>query len=156
MIRDCENRNQNLSHITTGTIYNPPSTLTVLVNEAYYTHSGSSVTEGGGGDGNQGGLFLASSRFNYANLSADGSMAYNVLNTWSTPLTATGEATEPVKEVRRGYAVSNFPLFMSDILRENSAVFGGLVDDRNLFGDGDVASVSLVSLSSFPRASLSL
>ncbi|KAH8903622.1 hypothetical protein BR93DRAFT_918372 [Coniochaeta sp. PMI_546] len=106
--------NQNLSHITTGFINNSPSARFVRVDEAY--------------DGN-----LASSFFNYANVSEQG-LVDNTLTTYNS------NSTTP--DVWRGYVNSNFPIFQQDILVKAGAVFGGLVHRQ--FVEGLVAAWNIM------------
>ncbi|KAB5575368.1 hypothetical protein GE09DRAFT_592051 [Coniochaeta sp. 2T2.1] len=106
--------NQNLSHIAVGFINNSPSGDFVRVDEAY---------EGE----------LASSFFNYANVSEEG-LVDNTLTTYSS------NSTKPA--VWRGYVNSNFPIFQQDILVKAGAVFGGLVHRQ--FGDGLVAAWNIM------------
>jgi len=105
-------RNENVSHITAGYIYNSPSQKLVRVDQAY---------DGG----------LASSSFDYSNVTDTG-LVDNIFTTFSGSL-------EKI-EVWRGYVNSNFPLFSEGILVESGAVFGGLIK-RQLITDR-VASVS--------------
>lgn len=105
------NRNQNLSHITTGYITNSPSQGVVRAVEAF--------------DGN-----MASSLFNYKNVTQDGLVD-------NTMITYHPNSTEP--EVWRGYVNSGFPLFSEDILIQGGAVFVGLVQRQ--FVDRRVAAV---------------
>ena len=114
-------RNQNLSHITSGFINNSPSKGIVRVDEAFegFIHAD------GGKSGN-----LASSFFNYANVTKEG-LVDNTLTTYG------GNSTEP--DVWRGYSNSNFPLIKQDVLVKAGAVFGGLVHRQ--FVKGRVAAV---------------
>ncbi|KAK5654560.1 hypothetical protein OQA88_7189 [Cercophora sp. LCS_1] len=89
--------NQDVSRITAGYMTNSPSSSTVRVDEAY---------KGG----------LASSLFNYANVTDDG-LVDNTLTTFVPPDSVT---------VWRGYVSSNFPLFSADFLVSADAVFAGL------------------------------
>lgn len=104
-------RDVNVSHITAGYIVNSPKHGFVRVDKADDTG-------------------LASSLFNYANVSRDGL----VDNTLTTYLPG---ADKP--DIWRGYVNSNFPIFPEDILVAAGASFSGLVD-RNLVGR--VAAVS--------------
>lgn len=104
-------RNENLTHITTGFITNSPSKGFVRADEAF--------------DGN-----LASSFFNYANVTEEG-LVDNTLTTYSS------NSTTP--DVWRGYVNSNFPIFEESILVTAGAVFGGLVQRQ--FVEGRVAAV---------------
>ncbi|KAK4914450.1 hypothetical protein LTR66_017152 [Elasticomyces elasticus] len=106
--------NQNLSHITTGYIYNSPSQQFVRVDEAY--------------DGS-----MASSLFNYANATEEG-LVDNTLTTF--------DHDSNNSTIWRGFVNSNFPLFPKDILVSNSAVFGGLV--RRQFNDNLVAAWNIM------------
>ncbi len=113
-------RNQNLSHITTGFINNSPSKGFVQVDEAFATDNGA-------------GGRLASSYFNYANVTKEG-LVDNTLTTYS------GNSTKP--DVFRGYVDSNFPIFEKDLLVKSGAVFGGLVQRQ--FVENNVAAVSIL------------
>lgn len=86
-----------MSHITAGYMASSTSSSTVRVDEAY-----------AGG--------LASSLFNYANVTSDG-LVDNTLTTFAPPENVT---------VWRGYVNSNFPLFSADLLVRAGAVFAGL------------------------------
>ncbi|KAJ3486782.1 hypothetical protein NLG97_g6547 [Lecanicillium saksenae] len=101
--------NQNLSHITSGFINNSPSKGSVRVDEAFEGFARAN----GGVSGN-----LASSFFNYANVTKEG-LVDNILTTYG------GNATKA--DEWRGYSNSNFPLIKPDMLVESGAVFGGLV-----------------------------
>lgn len=92
-------RNANLSHITTGYVYNSPSQGFVRVDEAYDGH-------------------LASSYFDFSNVTKEG-LVDNTLTMYDH------ESTTPT--VWRGYVNSNYPIFQEDILVEAGAVFEGLV-----------------------------
>jgi hypothetical protein len=107
------NRNVNLSHITSGYISNSPKNLQVRVDEAF---AGT----------------LASSIFNYANVSTEGQVDNTLTSTTSSDLTNS--------EQFRGYVTPNFPLWAEDVLQGNGAVFGGLVTRE--FAVEKVASVS--------------
>ncbi|CAM1507636.1 Fc.00g072770.m01.CDS01 [Cosmosporella sp. VM-42] len=106
--------NQNLSHITTGYINNSPSQGFVRADEA---SNGS----------------LASSLFNYANVTKEG-LVDNTLTTYNP------SSSKP--DVWRGYVNSNFPIFGEDILIQAGAVFVGL--DRRNFIEGQVTAWSLM------------
>ncbi|KAI5458298.1 hypothetical protein BGZ63DRAFT_432809 [Mariannaea sp. PMI_226] len=93
--------NQDLSHITAGYIVNSASNGYVRAVEAF-----------------EGGL-LASSVFNYANVTKEG-LVDNTLTTYNP------DSKKP--DVWRGYVNSNFPIFAKDVLVSNGAVFAGLVD----------------------------
>lgn len=73
---------------------------------------------------------LASSLFNYANVTEEG-LVDNTLTTYNP------NSTEP--DVWRGYVNTNFPIIAEDILVEAGAVFSGLV--RRPFVVGRVAAV---------------
>lgn len=111
---ELSNRNSNLSHITSGYIYNLPEQAQVIANEAY---AGS----------------LATSTFNYANISKDGLVDNTVIY-----IPIDGNDTSP--ESYRGYVNPGFPLIKDDFLVSNDAAFGGLVK-RELV-PGKVAAVS--------------
>ncbi|KAJ4164438.1 hypothetical protein LMH87_006114 [Akanthomyces muscarius] len=112
--------NQNLSHITTGFINNSPSKGFVQVDEAFATDNGA-------------GGRLASSYFNYANVTKEG-LVDNTLTTYS------GNSTKP--DVFRGYVDSNFPIFEKDLLVKSGAVFGGLVQRQ--FAENNVAAWNIM------------
>jgi hypothetical protein len=104
----------NLSHITSGYVQNTPSKLQVRVDEAF-------------------GGTIASSIFNYANISVNGEIENILTSTTSSDLI---DLT-----TFRGYVTPNFPLWPEDILQQNGgAVFTGMVD-RELIPE-KVASVS--------------
>lgn len=107
-------RNINISHISAGFLYNSPAAKKVRVDEAYNMN-------------------IASSLFDYNNLSSDGFASNTLYDLTSSIL------SKP--EVFSAYVNSGFPLFTEDILLSNNAVFTGLVD-RPLHGT--VASVSLL------------
>lgn len=98
---DFMDRNSNLSHITSGYIYNLPDQEQVIANEAYA--------------GN-----LAASTFNYANISQDGLVDNTIVY-----IHIDGNDTSP--ESYRGYVNPGFPLIKDDFLVSNSAAYGGLV-----------------------------
>ena len=104
-------RDENLSNIAAGYITNSPSQGIVRVDEAY--------------DGK-----LASSFFNYANVTEEG-LVDNTLTEYQS------NSTKPV--VFRGYVNSNYPIFQDSILVDSNAVFGGLVERR--FSNGHAAAV---------------
>ena len=108
-----------MSHITTGYIKNSPSQRFVRADEA---------TNG----------TLATSFFNYANVSKEG-LVDNTLTTYDP------NSSKP--NVWRGYVNSNFPVFGEDILIKAGAVFVGLV--HRSFIEDHVAAVSLVPISRF-------
>ncbi|GAM39476.1 hypothetical protein TCE0_034f11058 [Talaromyces pinophilus] len=114
--------NANLSHITSGYIYNLPDQNQVIANEAY--------------DGN-----LAASTFNYANISQDGLVDNTVIY-----IPIDGNDTSPVSY--RGYVNPGFPLIKDDFLVSNGAVFGGLVKRELL--PHQVASWSIMYQSAIP------
>lgn len=107
-----ETRDQDLSHITAGYLYNSPSQKKVRADEAYQ-------------------LNLASSLFDFANTTSDG-LVSNTLSTWSPSV-----ATE--RQTFSGYVNPIFPLFESNTLVTSAAVFSGLVE-RPMHGK--VAAVS--------------
>ncbi|KAJ5889845.1 hypothetical protein N7504_010655 [Penicillium tannophilum] len=111
--------NQNLSHITAGHISHSPSLEIVLVDEA--SDSG-----------------LASSMFNYANVTEDG-LVDNTLSTYYSSSNVV---------VWKGYVNSAFPLFARDFLVTNKAIFGGLVKRR--FHEGYVASWEIMYQGAIP------
>lgn len=117
-----DHRNENLSHITTGFITNSPSKGFVRTDEAFEGFV--RADEGFGGN-------LASSFFNYANVTKEG-LVDNTLTTYSS------NSTKP--DVWRGYVNSNFPIFEQRMLVKAGAVFGGLVHRQ--FVEGRVAAVS--------------
>ncbi|GAM84869.1 hypothetical protein ANO11243_028710 [Dothideomycetidae sp. 11243] len=90
---------KTLSHITAGFITNSPSQGFVRVDEAF-----------------QG--TLASSYFNYANISKDG-LVDNTMTSY-----VNGSTTPTVS---RGYVNPDFPLFPRNLLQQGGAVFAGLV-----------------------------
>lgn len=98
---DFMDRNSNLSHITSGYIYNLPDQEQVIANEAYA--------------GN-----LAASTFNYANISQDGLVDNTIVY-----IHIDGNDTSP--ESYRGYVNPGFPLIKDDFLVSNGAAYGGLV-----------------------------
>jgi hypothetical protein len=104
-------RNTNLSHITSGTIYNSPSQGTVRVDQAYLGAIGSSI-------------------FNYANTSQAG--VDNVLTTYMVD-NHNLNASLSNPSVFRDYVNPDFPLFTNDFLIQAGAVFGGMVK-RDLIG----------------------
>lgn len=104
-------RNQNLSHITSGYIYNSPVQSLVRADEAYNGAFGSSL-------------------FNYHNTTEDG-LVDNILTTYNSTFTRL--------DVWRGYVNPGFPLITDDFLAKEGASFGGLVH-RDFVG-GKVASV---------------
>lgn len=106
-------RNVNLSHITQGYIFNTPSKQQVRVDEAYEET-------------------IASSIFNYANVSKEGQVE-NILTS-----TTSSDLKNPTQF--RGYVTPNFPLWTEDVLQ--GAVFTGLATRE--FVPGKVASVSIV------------
>lgn len=108
-----QSRNVNLSHVTQGYIFNSPSKQQVRVDEAF---------EG----------TLASSIFNYANISQEGQVE-NIL-------TSTTSSSLKNPEQFRGYVTPNFPLWAEGSLQD--AVFTGLV--KRDFVSGKAASVSAV------------
>ncbi|KAJ6784404.1 hypothetical protein PWT90_09465 [Aphanocladium album] len=110
--------NQNLSHIASGFINNSPSKGFVRVDEVYGSSDGAF------------GSNLASSIFNYANLTKDG-LVDNTLTTYTSNRSA--------PTVWRGYVNSNFPIFEKDLLVKAGAVFGGLT--RRQFVEDRVAAV---------------
>jgi hypothetical protein len=113
-IADDPDRNSNLSHITSGYIYNIPDQEQVIANEAYA--------------GN-----LAASTFNYANVSLDGLVDNTIIY-----IPIDGNDTSP--ESYRGYVNPAFPLIKDDFLVSNGAAFGGLVKRELL--PNKVAAVS--------------
>ncbi|KAF5015766.1 hypothetical protein F66182_12780 [Fusarium sp. NRRL 66182] len=106
--------NSNLSHITSGYIYNIPDQAQVIATEAYA--------------GN-----LATSTFNYANISQDGLVDNTVIY-----FPVGGNDTSP--EMFRDYVNPGFPLIKDDFLVSNGAAFGGLVSRELL--PGKVAAVT--------------
>lgn len=110
-------RDNNVSHITSGYWYNSVAQGKVRVDEAY--------------DGE-----FASSLFDYTNVTADG----QVLN--KLRLVGPSVGSSPTCFVEH---ISNpgFPLVTTDILKNNSAVFGGVVNDPEM---GYTQSVSLQHL----------
>ena len=104
-------RNTNLSHITTGYMYNSPSANIVRVDEVY---KGT----------------IASSVFNFANVTKYGLV--------DNTLTSVFEDFRG-PSVFRGYVNSNFPLIIGSFLVDMEAVFTGLVD-RSLIS-GQLSSV---------------
>ena len=124
--------NPNVSHIASGTIYFSSSNQKVRA-DAAYTAS------------------LQSSLFDYTNVSSDGRVSNKVYT--FTPNVATKPA------LFSDYVVPGFPLWEADTLVKSSAVYGGLVDDRDM---GTVTSVriccsprlELLSLISPPTASM--
>ena len=78
---------------------------------------------------------IASSLFDYTNISSDG-LVSNTLYTLSPSV-----LSKP--EVFSDYVNPGFPLFTEDILISNNAAFTGLVD-RSRNGNGVVASVGNV------------
>lgn len=110
-------RDEELSNIAAGYIVNSPSEAVVHVDVVY--------------EGN-----LASSVFNYANVTEEG-LVDNTVTTYSD------NSTDP--EIWRDFVQPNFPIFPEDILVESEAVFGGLVERK--FLRGQVASVSSPFLS---------
>lgn len=111
-------RNQNLSHIITGYMYNNPSKNHVRVDETFE-------------DG------LASSLFDFSNVTKDGLVDNTLTSVFK-------DFAHP--DVWRGYVNTNYPLIAADFLAKNGAVFAGLVDRQ--FLEGKVASVRCVALHS--------
>jgi hypothetical protein len=103
--------NSNVSHITAGFIYVSPSNQKIRVDQAYS-------------------FSLSSSLFDYTNLSSDG-LVSNMVYTLTPNV-----AAQPCIWI--GYVVSAFPLWRNETLVESNAVFGGVVDDRDM---GIVTSV---------------
>ncbi|EED18048.1 conserved hypothetical protein [Talaromyces stipitatus ATCC 10500] len=114
--------NANLSHITSGYIYNLPKQNLVISNEAY--------------DGN-----LAASTFNYANISKDGLVDNTIIY---IPI----DGNDTNSESYRGYVNPGFPLIKDDFLVSNGASYGGLVR-RELLPD-KVASWKIMYQGSIP------
>jgi hypothetical protein len=123
-VADRANRDENLSHITSGYIYNSPAQSLVRVDQAHDGGFGSSV-------------------FNYANISSEG-LVDNTLTTFHSG------SLKP--DVWRGYVQPGFPLFAGDILVQAGAAFSGLV--RRDLTEGLVASVSVAVLMLTRRSSL--
>lgn len=109
------NRNQNLSHVTTGFTKNSPSQSFCKVDEAF---NGS----------------LATYFFHYANSTKEG-LVDNTMTTFSH------KSNEPT--IWKGFVNSNFPLTPEDLLVKNDAFFGGLVQQQ--FNELLVAAVSSLS-----------
>ena len=107
-------RNVNLSHISAGVLYNSPTANKVRADESYDMN-------------------IASSLFDYNNLSSDGLVSNTVYDFTPSIL------SKPI--IFNGYVDSNYPLFTQDILQSNSGVFTGVVD-RPM--NGKVYSVSLI------------
>lgn len=105
-------RNVNLSHVTSGYLYNSPNQKLVRADEAY---------EGS----------LANSMFNFANVSKDGLVDNTLTSTYK-------DFRNP--DVWRGYVNSNYPLISEKFLIDADAVFSGLV--HRAFIPDLVASVS--------------
>ncbi|KAB8069454.1 hypothetical protein BDV29DRAFT_50558 [Aspergillus leporis] len=112
--------NSNMSHITTGHIYNSPEQGKVRVDQA---HEGT----------------LASSLFNYGNVSENGLVD-------NTMVSFTEDFNKP--GVFHGYVHQNFPLWTTDVLVQNKAVFGGLVERD--FVSGKVASWNIMYQGTIP------
>ncbi|KAB8202989.1 hypothetical protein BDV34DRAFT_200142 [Aspergillus parasiticus] len=112
--------NQNLTHITSGFIYNSPSQNIVRADEAF---------EGS----------LASSFFNYANTTKEG-LVENTLTTFSHKSNKT--------TIWKGFVNPGFPLFPEDILVQYGAVFGGLV--RRRFNEDLVAAWNIMYQGAIP------
>lgn len=112
-------RNQNLSHIQTGYMYNSPAKNLVRVDETFE-------------DG------LATSVFNFANVTDDGRVDNTLTSVFK-------DFAHP--QVWRGYVNTNYPLIGADFLAKAGAVFSGLVERD--FMPGRVASVCFRSHSSF-------
>lgn len=111
-------RDQNVSHIASGYIYNSPSNKKVRADVA--SDSG-----------------FASSLFDYADITSEG-LVSNTLYDLQPCIAAT-------PQIWHGYVNPTFPLFSTDILVTSNAVFGGIVDDQF---NGKVASVSYFSTTS--------
>ncbi len=103
-----------MSHIAAGFLYNSPTAGKVRVDESYDMN-------------------IASSIFDYTNISADG-LVSNILYTFTPTI-----ASPP--SIFSDYVNPAFPIFTQDILVNNSAVFTGLTHrDKN----GQVTSVSSI------------
>lgn len=107
-----DTRNVNISHITSGFLYNSPTLKKVRVDEAYDTT-------------------IASSLFNYNNISSDG-LVSNIMYSFSPSI-----ASKPT--FFSDFVNPNFPLFAEDMLVSNEAVYTGLIERAN---SGIVASVN--------------
>ncbi|RAO64675.1 uncharacterized protein BHQ10_000687 [Talaromyces amestolkiae] len=114
--------NSNLSHITSGYIYNLPDQAKVIATEAYA--------------GN-----LATSTFNYANISQDGLVDNAVIY-----IPIDGDDTN--REMFRDYVNPGFPLIKDDFLVSNGAAFGGLVSRELL--PGKVATWNIIYQNAIP------
>lgn len=93
-------RNVNVSHITSGFMYNSPANSKVRVDESFDLNIGTSV-------------------FDFKNTSHG--LVSNTLITYSPSL-----AAKPA--VFQDYVNSDFPLFTADILQTGQAVFTGMVE----------------------------
>lgn len=113
------NRNQNLSHIQIGYMYNSPSRKLVRVDETFE-------------DG------LASSTFDFANITKGGLVDNKLTSVFK-------DFGHP--DVFRGYVNTNYPLIAADFLVKGNAVFAGLVERQ--FLSGQVASVRLNQSATF-------